>query len=101
MSDSIDNPEVETPVVEAPAEVTIGKPVEVADIEEAELVATQPELAATGKKFFFAHVGVIKLNDKGDIYHVKNHHAFITDPALVARLTELSQIPSNQIFITE
>lgn len=92
-------PENEKDEAETPDTVA-GSPVEVADLEEAELAATDPVTASNATKFFFGHVGAYKIGD-GEVYHAKTHHVLITDPDLAAKITALSKIPSNQIFITE
>lgn len=92
-------PDTESTEPETP-EIVTGSPVEVADLEEAELAASDPVAAAGATKFFFAHVGAVKLS-QDEVYHVKSNHVTIVDPVLAGKLKELSKIPSNRIFISE
>lgn len=72
--------------------------VEVADIDDAIVEATQPEVAANGRRFFFGAVDVLKFPD-GTTYHIQKQHAFVTDQRVIDNLLAYAEKhPHAKIF---
>lgn len=81
-------------------EETKSEAVEIADMEEAELQVTQPESAASGKRFFFGEVGVLKFDD-GTTYHIQKHHVTLTDQSVIANVMKEAEKPNSKIFVQD
>jgi hypothetical protein len=89
-------PEGATPITETPEPEPTATPIVNLDDEIARETAPV-ELQKNGVNFWFGHVGVVKFPDKTE-YHVKSNRAFITDPTLIANLTEAAKNPASKIF---
>lgn len=73
-----------------------GRPKKVVEIDDAEQMQSVPE--GVGQSFWFGEIGLLKFPDKTE-YHINQRRAFITDPKLIANLTEASKNESLKIFL--
>lgn len=90
--------EIEEPEETVSAQAGMQTAVQVADIDDAIVEATQPEVAANGKRFFFGNVDVLKFKD-GTQYHIQKQHAFVTDQKVISNLIEHAAAnPHAKIF---
>lgn len=65
------------------------------DEENAAKVSGSPENV---QKYFFGEIGLLTFPDKST-YHIRSHHATVTDPALIDKINALSaKNPSLKIF---
>lgn len=94
----------ETPIVTEPDETPIPElapesaAIPIVNLDDEIARESAPiEQQRNGVLYWFGHVGMLKFPDKTE-YHVRANRAFITDPALIANLTEAAKNPANKIF---
>lgn len=90
----------QTPIIESPESnvdpVSAATPIVNLD-DEITKESAPVEQQQNGVYFWFGHVGLLKFPDKSE-YHVRSNRVFVTDPVLIANLTELAKNPSHKIF---
>lgn len=92
--------EGETPIVNEPEPIVepVSSAIPIVNLDDEIAKESAPiEQQQNGVHFWFGHVGLIKFPDKTE-YHVRANRAFITDPALIEKLTEAAKNPSSKIF---
>lgn len=92
--------EGETPIANEPEPIVepVSAAIPIVNMDDEIARESAPiEQQRNGVSYWFGHVGMLKFPDKTE-YHVRAQRVFITDPALIANLTEAAKNPANKIF---
>lgn len=76
----------------------MAKAIEIVGLEEAIEAGGSDLPPIVGTKFCFNDIQVLKFKD-GTSYHIRKQRATISDPKLIANLTEAAKNRHNKIFI--